>query len=113
MRALELAIPEVAGDGRANHAKRERDVRERLIALTGRLQIRNMSMMAHPLHLHGHTFQLGPAGGNGPRKDTVLVPPMGAVNVDFAADNPGRWMVHCHNLYHAEAGMMTRLDYLN
>jgi FtsP/CotA-like multicopper oxidase with cupredoxin domain len=79
---------------------------------TGRLRIRNMSMMAHPLHLHGHTFQLGPAGGTGPRKDTVLVPPIGAVNVDFAADNPGRWMVHCHNLYHAEAGMMTRLDYL-
>jgi FtsP/CotA-like multicopper oxidase with cupredoxin domain len=31
--------------------------------------------------------------------------------VDFAADNPGRWMVHCHNLYHAEAGMMTLLSY--
>lgn len=79
---------------------------------TGRLRIRNMSMMAHPVHLHGHTFQLGSAGGSGPRKDTVLVPAMGAVDVDFAADNPGRWMVHCHNAYHAEAGMMTRLDYV-
>jgi FtsP/CotA-like multicopper oxidase with cupredoxin domain len=78
----------------------------------GRLRISNMSMMPHPLHLHGHTFQLGPAGGSGPRKDTVLVPPMGAVAVDLAADNPGRWMVHCHNAYHAEAGMMTRLEYL-
>jgi FtsP/CotA-like multicopper oxidase with cupredoxin domain len=77
-----------------------------------RLRIRNMSMMSHPVHLHGHTFQLGPAGGHGPRKDTVLVPPMAAVDVDLAADNPGRWMVHCHNAYHAEAGMMTRLDYL-
>ena len=37
---------------------------------------------------------------------------MGAAQVDFAADNPGQWMVHCHNTYHAEAGMMTRLDYL-
>lgn len=53
-------------------------------------------MMSHPLHVHGHTFQLGPAGGTGPRKDTVLVPPMGAVSVDLVADNPGRWMVHCH-----------------
>jgi FtsP/CotA-like multicopper oxidase with cupredoxin domain len=77
----------------------------------GRLQIRNHSMMSHPLHLHGHTFQLGHAGGNGPRKDTVLVPPMGGVDVDLIADNPGQWMVHCHNAYHAETGMMTRLDY--
>jgi FtsP/CotA-like multicopper oxidase with cupredoxin domain len=36
---------------------------------------------------------------------------MGAAEVDFAADNPGQWMIHCHNAYHAEAGMMTRLDY--
>jgi FtsP/CotA-like multicopper oxidase with cupredoxin domain len=77
----------------------------------GRLRIRNMSMMSHPLHVHGHTFQLGPAGGSGPRKDTVLLPPMGGVSVDLAATNPGSWMVHCHNAYHADAGMMTRLDY--
>jgi FtsP/CotA-like multicopper oxidase with cupredoxin domain len=32
--------------------------------------------------------------------------------VDRRADNPGRWMLHCHNAYHAEAGMMTRLHYL-
>jgi FtsP/CotA-like multicopper oxidase with cupredoxin domain len=79
---------------------------------TTRLRIRNASMMSHPLHVHGHTFQLGPAGGTGPRKDTVLVPPMAGLEVDLLADNPGRWMVHCHNAYHAEAGMMTRLDYL-
>ena len=79
----------------------------------GRLRITNMSMMSHPVHLHGHTFQLGPAGGSGARKDTVLVPPMGAVNVDLVADNPGQWMVHCHNAYHAEAGMMTRLEYVS
>jgi FtsP/CotA-like multicopper oxidase with cupredoxin domain len=77
----------------------------------GRIRITNHSMMSHPLHVHGHTFQLGPAGGNGPRKDTVLVPPMGAVAVDIAATNPGTWMIHCHNAYHAEAGMMTRLEY--
>lgn len=77
-----------------------------------RLRIRNHSMMPHPLHIHGHTFQIGPAGGSGPRKDTVLVPTMGAVEVDLTADNPGQWMVHCHNAYHAEAGMMTRMDYV-
>jgi FtsP/CotA-like multicopper oxidase with cupredoxin domain len=77
----------------------------------GRLRIRNHSMMSHPVHLHGHTFQLGPAGGTGPRKETLLLPPMGGADVDLVADNPGRWMVHCHNAYHAEAGMMTRLDY--
>jgi FtsP/CotA-like multicopper oxidase with cupredoxin domain len=79
---------------------------------TTRLRIRNASMMSHPIHVHGHSFQLGAAGGAGPRKDTVLVPAMGAIDADLLADNPGRWMVHCHNSYHAEAGMMTRLDYL-
>jgi FtsP/CotA-like multicopper oxidase with cupredoxin domain len=78
----------------------------------GRLRIRNMSMMSHPIHLHGHTFQLGGAGSNGARKDTVLIPPMGGIDVDFAATNPGNWMIHCHNAYHAEAGMMTRLEYI-
>ena len=78
----------------------------------GRLRIRNMTMMYHPIHLHGHTFQIGNAGGSGARKDTILLPPMGGVNVDFLAKNPGKWLVHCHNAYHAEAGMMTRLDYI-
>lgn len=78
----------------------------------GRLRIRNMSMMSHPIHLHGHTFQLNGAGSNGTRKDTVLIPPMGGINVDFVATNPGKWMIHCHNAYHAEAGMMTRLEYI-
>ena len=72
-----------------------------------RLQMMNMTMMTHPMHLHGHTFALP----NGLRKDTVLIPPMGSVNVDFDADNPGDWMAHCHNIYHAEAGMMIALNY--
>ena len=78
---------------------------------TSRLRIMNHSMMPHPIHLHGHTFQLGDAGGTGARKDTVLVPSMGAVDVSVLADNPGRWMLHCHNGFHMEAGMMTRLEY--
>lgn len=78
---------------------------------SGRLKMFNHSMMPHPVHLHGHTFQVGPAGGTGPRKDTLLLASHATVDVDFIADNPGKWMLHCHNGYHAEAGMMTRLEY--
>jgi FtsP/CotA-like multicopper oxidase with cupredoxin domain len=78
---------------------------------TGRLRIRNQSMMSHPLHLHGHSFQIGPAGGLGARKDTLLVPAMTAADVGVLADNPGQWALHCHTAMHMEAGMMTRLDY--
>jgi FtsP/CotA-like multicopper oxidase with cupredoxin domain len=76
-----------------------------------RLRLSNMSMMSHPVHLHGHTFQIGAAGAGGARKDTLLLAPMVRAEVDLVADNPGSWMLHCHNAYHAEAGMMTRLDY--
>jgi len=73
-----------------------------------RLNFRNRSMMFHPMHIHGHTF--GVRGG-GARKDTVIVRPMQSVSVDLDADNPGQWAAHCHNIYHAEAGMMTTLSY--
>jgi multicopper oxidase len=96
-------------NGRTYDRTRPLTIRQRR---STRLRIRNMSMMAHPVHIHGHSFQLGSTGGAGPRKDTVLVPAMSGVDVDLVADNPGRWMVHCHNAYHAEAGMMTRLDYV-
>ena len=46
--------------------------------------------MFHPMHLHGHTFQVVQPDGPGARKDTVLVPPMQTVEVDFDTDNPGR-----------------------
>ncbi|EFV12522.2 multicopper oxidase family protein [Segniliparus rugosus] len=68
--------------------------------------------MWHPMHLHGHTFQvIKPDGSRGPRKDTVVVLPGQKVAADLVADNPGTWMLHCHNTYHQEAGMMTTLDY--
>jgi multicopper oxidase len=78
-----------------------------------RLVFGNQSMMFHPMHLHGHSFQVRQPGGLGPRKDTVIVRPMQQLAVDVAADNPGQWMVHCHNLYHQEAGMMTTLSYVH
>ena len=73
-----------------------------------RLNFQNRSMMFHPMHLHGHTFGLR---GGGARKDTVIVRPMQSVSVDLDADNPGQWAAHCHNIYHAESGMMTTLSY--
>ncbi|MFF1447074.1 multicopper oxidase family protein [Streptomyces sp. NPDC058274] len=75
-----------------------------------RLVFANSTSMWHPVHLHGHTFALANVAG-GPRKDTALVLPNGTLTVDFDADNPGLWMIHCHNVYHAEAGMMTVLGY--
>ncbi|WP_275461053.1 multicopper oxidase family protein [Streptomyces noursei] len=73
-----------------------------------RLQFVNTTDMWHPMHLHGHTYQLGAAG---PRKDTVIVLPGSTVTCDFDADNPGRWLIHCHNAYHGESGMMGLLAY--
>lgn len=76
----------------------------------------NRTMMSHPMHLHGHVFQVIEINGRrfpGAMRDTVLVPPKTTVTIAFDADNPGRWAFHCHNLYHLEAGMMTTLRYTN
>ena len=77
-----------------------------------RLTLSNQTDMWHPMHLHGHTFQLvRPDGRPGARKDTVIVKPRTTMALDLLADNPGVWMLHCHNGYHSESGMMTRLEY--
>jgi FtsP/CotA-like multicopper oxidase with cupredoxin domain len=78
------------------------------------IEMVNHTMMAHPMHLHGHAFQVLALNGvplAGAVRDTVLVPPMGNVTIAFDADNPGRWAFHCHNLYHMMTGMMTELRY--
>jgi len=69
----------------------------------------NTTTMWHPVHLHGHTFAVG--GETGPRKDTAIVLPGQTLTTLFDAGNPGLWMIHCHNAYHAETGMMTMLGY--
>jgi FtsP/CotA-like multicopper oxidase with cupredoxin domain len=77
-----------------------------------RLVLTNATRMWHPVHLHGHAFALtGTQDGPGARKDTVIVLPGRRVVADFDAGNPGVWMLHCHNAYHQEAGMMTLLRY--
>jgi FtsP/CotA-like multicopper oxidase with cupredoxin domain len=92
------------------------DVNPLMIAHGQRVAIEmvNRSMMAHPMHLHGHAFQVVAINGAplaGAVRDTVLVPPMGSVTIAFDADNPGRWAFHCHNLYHMMTGMLTEVRY--
>lgn len=73
-----------------------------------RLDFVNNTAMWHPVHLHGHTYQIGDSG---PRKDTAIVLPHQRLSVFFDADNPGEWLLHCHNAYHGEAGMMALVAY--
>jgi FtsP/CotA-like multicopper oxidase with cupredoxin domain len=78
------------------------------------IALRNRTGMSHPMHLHGHGFQIVAIGEHrirGARRDTLLVPPASTVTIAFDADNPGRWMLHCHHLYHMAAGMVALLDY--
>jgi FtsP/CotA-like multicopper oxidase with cupredoxin domain len=75
----------------------------------------NRTAMSHPMHLHGHHFQLVAVNGkavSGPVRDTHLVPAGSSATIAFDADNPGRWAFHCHNLYHMQSGMMTEVDYV-
>ncbi|MFI7676332.1 multicopper oxidase family protein [Actinophytocola sp. NPDC049390] len=81
----------------------------------------NQTPMYHPMHLHGHTFTVRAAGDSGGttetplpagiRKDTVMVAPGDRLTIDFTADNPGQWLVHCHNAYHMATGMAAMLSY--
>ena len=82
----------------------------------GRIEIamRNASMMSHPMHLHGHHFQVTAIDGAelvGAVRDTVLVPPGSTIKIVFDADNPGKWPLHCHHLYHMATGMMAYVAY--
>jgi FtsP/CotA-like multicopper oxidase with cupredoxin domain len=73
------------------------------------LDLVNSTHMWHPVHLHGHTFAVG--SSSGARKDTVNVLVEDSLSVLFEADNPGLWVVHCHNIYHAESGMTAAFGY--
>jgi len=73
-----------------------------------RVKLVNKTMMAHPIHLHGHFFELvnGAEHMNQPLKHTVIVQPGGTATFDLTANEPGDWAFHCHLLYHMHAGMM-------
>ncbi len=71
-----------------------------------RVKLVNDTMMAHPIHLHGHFFELvNGQDGNQPLKHTVIVQPGGSATFDLTADEPGDWAFHCHLLYHMHSGM--------
>ena len=86
-----------------------------------RIRFVNLGMDHHPMHIHGHTFYVtGTEGGRIPESawwpgNTVLVGVAQARNVEFIADNPGDWMLHCHLPHHmmnqmaSQAGPMTRM----
>lgn len=77
-----------------------------------RFTFENETMMHHPMHLHGHFFRvLNKNGDYSPLKHTVDVPPMGTRTIEFYANEPGQWMLHCHNLYHMETGMARVVRY--
>ena len=72
-----------------------------------RVNLINNSMMSHPIHIHGHFFELVTGMPHGhPIKHTVNVMPGGKASFDLTADAPGDWAFHCHLLYHMHAGMM-------
>ena len=72
----------------------------------------NTTMMHHPMHLHGHFFRLlNGQGEHAPRFHTVDVSPMGTVTIEFHANEPGIWFLHCHNLYHMKMGMSRLVRY--
>ena len=71
-----------------------------------RVTLVNDTMMAHPIHLHGHFFELvNGHPGHQPLKHTVNVAPGGKVTFDLTADNAGDWAFHCHLLMHMHSGM--------
>jgi CopA family copper-resistance protein len=72
-----------------------------------RMRLINDTMMTHPMHIHGHFWEIVNGNpGNQPSKHTVKVPPGRFVDLDLTADAPGDWAFHCHLLYHMHAGMM-------
>ena len=72
-----------------------------------RVKLVNDTMMAHPIHLHGHFFELvnGAPADRQPQKHTVIVQPGGSATFDLTADEQGDWAFHCHLLYHMHSGM--------
>jgi CopA family copper-resistance protein len=72
-----------------------------------RMRLVNDTMMTHPMHIHGHFWEIVNGNpGNQPFKHTVRVPPGRFIDLDLTADAPGDWAFHCHLLYHMHAGMM-------
>jgi len=77
-----------------------------------RITLNNLTMMHHPMHLHGHFFRvLNENGEYSPLKHTVNVAPMQKVVIEFDASEQGDWFFHCHVLYHLGSGMARVFSY--
>ncbi len=79
-----------------------------------RVRILNMNLEDHPIHLHGHSFQvvgIEDQPVDGPIKDTLTLHHGEQYDIEFVANNPGTWLLHCHNVLHMAAGMMTEVHY--
>jgi len=116
-----LAIRELAGRGKVwavNGVVASGNVMEPALRLArGRSHViafENDSVFPHPVHLHGHAFRVlrrdGAPEPHTPWRDTVLLGPRERVEVALVADNPGKWMLHCHIPEHQEAGMMAIVE---
>jgi FtsP/CotA-like multicopper oxidase with cupredoxin domain len=74
----------------------------------------NQTPMSHPMHLHGHVFEVVAINDQrfaGALRDTILVPGKTSVTIEFDANNPGLWYIHCHILWHLAAGMAALVQY--
>ncbi len=77
-----------------------------------RITLNNLTMMHHPMHLHGHFFRvINKNGEYSPLKHTVNIPPMQQVTIEFYGNEYGDWFFHCHILYHLMGGMARVLSY--
>lgn len=77
-----------------------------------RITLNNLTMMHHPMHLHGHFFRvINKNGEYSPLKHTVNVPPMQEVTIEFYGNEYGDWFFHCHILYHMMGGMARVFSY--
>lgn len=74
------------------------------------IELENRTAWRHPIHLHGHSFRVltgeGGSIADADTRDTVLLQPEETARIAFVADNPGKWMLHCHVLEHQASGMM-------
>lgn len=78
---------------------------------TLRLKLENRTVFPHGMHLHGmHFREVRPDGSMGPLRDTILSLPNAPLEIAFTADNPGKWLFHCHMLAHAASGMTTWIN---
>ena len=105
--------PRDRGDRKDRHEGTKPGQRSMLEVPLGVMQtidVVNTTNIEHPLHIHGHFFQVALRNGKEAAepglKDTVWVGPEDTVRLVMPFDNPGMWMYHCHILEHEDRGMM-------